>query len=384
MLNEANKTTNMSVNRGQATQRNTNLELYRIVVMLLIIAHHYVVNSGLTNADGPIYADPLSWSSIFLLLFGAWGKIGINCFVLISGYFMCKSHITVKKFLKLLCEVMFYRLVINTILWVTGYAPFTLKEFLKLLLPITNIGTDFTSAYLLFFLCIPFLNILVDNINERQHIKLLLVCSFMYILLGTAHAVTMNYVSWFIVLYFIASYIRLYPKKLFTNKRFWGYASGIFLLLSAASVVACTWLGTKLGRNVPYAFVTDSNTVLAVLTGISTFMFMNNVEMKYSRWINTVAATTFGVFLIHTNNAAMRQWLWQDVLHNVEMYSSNWMPIHAIVSVLGVFAVCAVIDYLRIRCLEVPFFREWDKCWGKVSQLYQKYEERVCRKMDIS
>lgn len=27
--------------------RNSNLELYRILVMLLIVAHHYVVNSGL-------------------------------------------------------------------------------------------------------------------------------------------------------------------------------------------------------------------------------------------------------------------------------------------------------------------------------------------------
>lgn len=31
----------------QVKQRNSNLELYRIIVMLLIVAHHYVVNSGL-------------------------------------------------------------------------------------------------------------------------------------------------------------------------------------------------------------------------------------------------------------------------------------------------------------------------------------------------
>ena len=31
----------------QVKQRNSNLELYRIIVMLLIVAHHYVVNSGM-------------------------------------------------------------------------------------------------------------------------------------------------------------------------------------------------------------------------------------------------------------------------------------------------------------------------------------------------
>lgn len=30
-------------------ERNSNLELYRIIVMLLIVAHHYVVNSGLMS-----------------------------------------------------------------------------------------------------------------------------------------------------------------------------------------------------------------------------------------------------------------------------------------------------------------------------------------------
>lgn len=77
--------------------RESNLELYRIIVMLLIVAHHYVVNSGLTSIGGPISSNPISLKSLFLLLFGAWGKTGINCFVLITGYFMCKSQITLKK-----------------------------------------------------------------------------------------------------------------------------------------------------------------------------------------------------------------------------------------------------------------------------------------------
>lgn len=75
-------------NSIQRKERNSNLELFRIVVMLTIVAHHYVVNSGLTAIDGPILANPLSVESIFLLIFGMWGKIGINCFVLITGYFM--------------------------------------------------------------------------------------------------------------------------------------------------------------------------------------------------------------------------------------------------------------------------------------------------------
>lgn len=51
-------------------ERNSNLELYRIIVMLLIVAHHYVVNSGLMPM---MKEEPLHIQSIFLYL-GCGGK----------------------------------------------------------------------------------------------------------------------------------------------------------------------------------------------------------------------------------------------------------------------------------------------------------------------
>lgn len=63
-------------------ERDSNLELYRIIVMLLIVAHHYVVNSGLMQL---MDQAPLNGHSLSLYLAGMWGKTGINCFVLITG-----------------------------------------------------------------------------------------------------------------------------------------------------------------------------------------------------------------------------------------------------------------------------------------------------------
>lgn len=77
----------------QLLHRDSNIELYRIVTMILIVAHHYVVNSGLTSLNGPLSACPTSFHSLLLLIIGAFGKTGINCFVFITGYFMCKSNI---------------------------------------------------------------------------------------------------------------------------------------------------------------------------------------------------------------------------------------------------------------------------------------------------
>ena len=46
--------------------RSSNLELYRIICMLMIVAHHYVANSGLSGADGPLVAHPTAANSLYL------------------------------------------------------------------------------------------------------------------------------------------------------------------------------------------------------------------------------------------------------------------------------------------------------------------------------
>ena len=338
--------------RGGGT-RSSNLELYRIIVMLLIVAHHYVVNSGVLDV---MYQQPLSANSILLFLFGMWGKIGINCFVLITGYFMCKSNITIKKFLRLVLEVEFYKVVIYLVFIASGYESFSLTGVAKAILPITSIGTNFTGCFLVFYLCIPFLNILVRNMSEKQHLALLGLVFFTYIFMGTVpkFGVTMNYVSWFICLYFIASYIRLYPKELFEKAKLWGVCTVVLAILCILSVLCCVWIGARIDKQIAFYFVTDSNTFLAVCIGVPSFLFFKNLKIKQSRMINTIAASTFGVLLIHANSDTMRKWLWQTVLNVKGAFSLSTplLVLHATLSVLGVFTVCVIIDQIRIRTVE--------------------------------
>lgn len=205
----------------QDKTRNSNLELYRIIVMLLIVAHHYVVNSGLME---DMAKEPLSYKSIFFYILGMWGKIGINCFVLITGYFMCKSKITIRKFLKLFLEVEFYNVIIFAIFWISGYHAFSVKELFYTLVPMCKISHGFTSCFMWFYLCIPFLTILVKNMRKEQHCWLVLLCLGIYTMSATlpGFEVLMNYVSWFSVLFFIASYIRMYGLETKFSTAKWG------------------------------------------------------------------------------------------------------------------------------------------------------------------
>ena len=84
-------------------------------------------------------------------------------------------------------------------------------------------------------------------------------------------------------------------------------------------------------------------------------MFFKNIKLKYHVAVNWIASSTFGVLLIHANSDVMRQWLWEDTLHNAAAYQSNMIFVHAIVSVVVVFFVCILLDKLRIYLFEKPF-----------------------------
>ena len=267
---------------------------------------------------------------------------------------MCTSQITLRKFLKLLLEIEFYKIVIGIVFLLSGKEVFS-SEWLLNLLPVRNIKTGFVSSFLVFFLLIPFLNILIRNMTRKQHLLLIALLFFLYTILSTfpAFSVSMNYVSWFCTLYVYSSFMRLNDFPLKENNKAWLGFSLACILVSIISVIAIRYSPKRID---PYWFVRDSNKLMALLTAICSFNFFRTLKLPYSRFINALGATTFGVLLIHANSKAMRQWLWIDLLDNVGHLSVPHYAIRSIGIVLLVFAVCACIDYLRIVLLEKPLF----------------------------
>ena len=340
--------------------RNSNLELFRIFLMLSIVSHHYVVNSGLM----PVLLDePLSFKNGFFYLFGMWGKTGINCFVLITGYFMCKSEITLRKFLKLVLEVEFYKIAIFFIFYLTGYSSPSIKDAVKAFLPVGSVNNGFVPCFILFYFFIPFLTILVKNMSKKQHLLLLSLCLFIYTFLGMAPGidVSYNYVSWFCVLFLIASYIRNYgtPTKIDVN---WDACFFASILLSMVSVISFVYLKQTFNIPIPcYWLVSDSYAIMAIVVAVCGLMYFKDLKIPQSKIINTVASSVFGVLLIHANSDTMRTWLWKDLVDVVGQYYNDYYNLWAIVSVVAIFIICVIIDQIRIMLFEKPLFNFIDK-----------------------
>lgn len=332
-------------------RRDTNIELYRCIVMLLIVAHHYMMHSGLLNVTPNCLT---SAKSIYLYFLGMWGKIGINCFVLITGYYMCSSNISYIKYLKLLLQVEFYKCSIYFFFLLGGRSTFSIESLFSSLLPFTDITNGFVDCFFIFYLFIPFLNILIHSMSLKQHITLIFLCLFVFCVWPQFYhfKVTSNYVIWFCIIYFVAAFIRLYKLEDILSYKSWGVIALLNVVMALISVLFLLYNG----RVWPYLLVYDCNSIFAVSISVLFFMFFKRLPMKFNKFVNVVGGTTFGILLIHDCSWEMRHWLWVDICNCIGWFNRN-VYLHSLVCVFGVFIICSIIDYIRSVFIEKPLFR---------------------------
>ena len=92
-------------------ERKYNLDLLRILSMLFIVSLHYLgVGGAFYNiTDGN--TELLTYNYGIASLLEALSIVGVNCFVLISGYFLVNSSFKIKKALHIYLTTLFYSVI---------------------------------------------------------------------------------------------------------------------------------------------------------------------------------------------------------------------------------------------------------------------------------
>ena len=103
--------------------------------------------------------------------------------------------------------------------------------------------------------------------------------------------------------------------------------------------------------------VSDSNTFLALAISICSFIYFKNLKIGYSKLINIIGGSTFGVLYVHANSDTMITWLWRNLLNVSDVYGLTFQKLILFsgCSVAGIFIVCIVIDVIRKRVVEIHF-----------------------------
>lgn len=346
--------------------RNSNLEILRIVSMLLIIMHHYVVH-GQFELNNTI----ISSNKIILEIISLGGKLGVNCFILITGYFMINSKISFKKILKIIFEVWFYSICIFLVASLTQIIDFDIKLLIKVMIPIIFNSNWFALVYIVLYIFIPYINMLINNLDKKQHFKLCLifVCIFSIIPTFTTANIEYSNITWFVMLYCIAAYIRKYPNKYTENVKENILYTCIIIAFLIFSVAEFNILGLfipQIAKHITYFGKINSFPLL--ILSVTMFLVFKNIKVKNNKFVNLIATSTFGVYLIH-DNMFMRNYLWVKVLKNNTYIESPYLILHLIFSTIAVFIVCTLIDQIRIHIIENKIV---DKLIDKMYNFYCK------------
>ena len=291
--------------------RQSNFELMRIISMFMIVLYHFIHHGNLIEkSNGSV--------KVILVFIQALLFVHVNSFVLLCGYFQCKSKFKMSKFFKLYNQVWFYRAAIAIILVSLGMITFTNIDFMKNISYIYYGEYWFITMYFILYLCSPMINIVINNINRKQHLKIILLLILIFSILPTftVQAFYNNNqgfsITGFILLYFIGAYLRLYPidkspvfshftknfrKYLFLGFYiFLGFVMCMEYLLSDVFISYGGVVG-EIGKIMSNSVLAYDNPIV-LIQSICYFLVFYSMSFK-NRFINRVSSLTFGIYLIH-------------------------------------------------------------------------------------
>ncbi len=319
-----------------AKQRNSSIELLRIISMLFVLGIHatYMAIPLITNKD-------LSSDFIGSILRIVTQVITINCvnlFVMISGWFGMDFKIT--KTASLLFQCYFFILPISIVAFIC-HSPLKLENTFFL----TNYW--FVISYLILMICSPALNWVSQNVERSSFGKLLLLLfaiEFIYDFLFNIGLFRGGHSPWsFMVLYLLMRYIKIHKPSFSTKSK----SVDILIFLAVVLLnVALLYLSVrKYGYEMKRLFYYDSP--LVVVMSLYFFLFFTKTSFK-SRIINWIGVSCFAPYLIHANSFVWNNYFSNYILSWHDNLSMQKEVVYSVFLIVIMFFVAILIDKVRI------------------------------------
>ena len=324
--------------------RNSSLELLRIIAMFMIVFYHLILFFVEPIDSNPVY------KAIQIPI-----HIGVILFVLISGYFGIRPSF--RGFFRILCVVSVYYLPLR--LWYvykTGMGGMAMLDSFHVL---SKTPYWFVRTYLCLYLVSPLINKVLKDISIKERLyyifSFLVISVYLGVLQCDISLIDGKNLANFILIYIIGNTIKIEHFKLsqISSKAFWG----IFIIMNIVLVFSYLYFyntsisGFIWNWSFPY---------------YSPFLFVSSIFffIPFTRYtinshiINYFAASVFSVYIIHHQPVVMDV-LIQPIVHSVYIWADGNVAIClAMIGLLAMFIlfICVLIDKLF-----TPLWRLLDK-----------------------
>lgn len=373
-----------AINVTAKKQRNSSIEVLRIIAMLFIVISHFSVHGV---GDYISLNDMTPCFNKYLLQSTQLGSLSVDIFVMISGYFCIKSKFRIEKFIKLVLQVFFYSMLFFIAFTALGITDFSVKALITSFFPAMFKKYWFFTAYLLLYALTPFINKYLNVENRKNHLALiiilLVVLRYIPLAVSTINESSSSSIAFadLLVSYLVGAYLRLYPDNFLNKKNNSVIALIICAVISVSSVGVISFASkyvSALSNHITLFYGRTS--ALMIIIAASALVIAGKINIGEKKFINAVSACTFGVYLIH-DNQCVRPFLWDNIVHAADHVYNKTLILYIIAVAVVVFIVCTAIDFIRQKLIEKPVMAAVDIICSKIRQkaegLYDKKSQKI-------
>ena len=351
--------------------RNSNIELLRIVCMLMVVVLHFNnngANTGIVNMPEEL-TSRLTWG----FLVESFCLVAVNCFVLISGYFAIKLKVrSLLKFylqcflIGLFTYLLYLGLTGGFATWQCTDGVFTAKILAERLMVFTHNGWWFVVSYVGLMLLSPLLNSAVDNLSDKRLLHSLVLFSIVILYLGWYHKVEVtnygNSLISFIWIYLIGRYIGKHVSLDRICRYRWVWFGGYF----GAALGLFGLIMLRYHCSIEMHYPLDYNNPFVVISAIMLLLFFLSFNFR-SKVINWLGSSVFAAYLIQESCYLGHKWIYPNMRDWFMVIPDGWR----ILALLGISAafllLCIVVDKV------LSFISHWilmgyDKCFNQLNK----------------
>lgn len=347
--------------------RESGLELLRIIAIILIVSHHLVV-----HCPFDLWAEPFCLKRLFFqFLYRASGKIGIALFLLITVWFLADKEISLrqaaKKIWSLWSILFFWNLSSLVLQFIIDPTSVIASTWLDLLFPLTRNEWWYVSSYSVFMLLLPFVRTSLQKMGKRPHLQL---CILMIVLWGLLRFVPganlgmgLNFVGFWYVFTLLA-YYKWYSLRLSRFTLNVAGLLGLFAIVIWNAILSAVWVGDSDNLPIYLEPVQDEWSIPILAVSFALFGLFRGMHF-HSKIVNHIASASFGVYLI-TEQPFIRKQLWFNWVNLSVFYNDKYAILLSVLSIFVVFCVATVLELVRKSLYRVAVDRLWTKLFDRV------------------
>lgn len=338
-------------------KRKSNFEWLRVIAMAMIVTLHYMFKGEIVSATDITAANFIPW------LLTSMSICAVNVYVLISGYFLVETEFKLSRLIGLVAQVLEYGIIVTVAMILVGVVnihELSVYDWASYVFPIGTENYWFITAYIVMYMLAPILSAGVKAVNEKTLRTVIIVMLILFCLEKTIIPMRLPIdrsgydFGWFIVLFMIAAYIRLYGIKYLEGsigRPFVMYALSSVLIF--ATGLCGNVISNKTGIETARLYadnVYDYNHVFVLAAAVGLFYLFKNLsfneDSKMADISRLIGPLTLGVYLLHEHILVRYRWFEWLGLGKVKVMGNP-------VAVIGHWLVCVVIVMI------VGMFTEW-------------------------